>query len=454
MIAARRLGLLICGGLIAAVLAGCSRGEPAPQAPGVATVTVERLRENGLATTRSRLTVFFDGPVESREGRVPLASHFELRLLQADGTTRRVLVASARRSEQSRREVILEVDYLVTNGSTLVISRRLFDRKASGSIEATVSGGLEPAVAILASRALRPADPSFYDPPVAAEPDPLAEDATAMRERLQAHLGSRGVDAETLADALAIFDAIPERQVPSPKLRAALAGLVGTFAEPALADLLTGQNCTGLPAQRIAFEAPPGDERLFARVTYAASGARVVSIDPALRDERFELLMPLLAHEAVHCDRFDSKVEEVAATAFDTLLFLRLVAADPTLAREQTRLARELRFDALAMLNSGGTWPESIGVLRSPGVSAALPETNAPYPSFGELAAAAYPSVTELRSPTEPLAAAYMTALAAEAGADRGDPFDLRYLDALLGMAVELRELLAVIATFGLEPVE
>ncbi|MES4791649.1 MAG: hypothetical protein C4321_00485, partial [Chloroflexota bacterium] len=96
---------------------------------------MERVRENGLATTRTRLTVVFDGPVELRERRVPLASHFEVGLLQADGTSTRVLVPAAARSESSRREVLLDVDTLVTNGSTLLISRRLFDPQATGTID-------------------------------------------------------------------------------------------------------------------------------------------------------------------------------------------------------------------------------------------------------------------------------------------------------------------------------
>lgn len=447
-----RVGLLVCCGLLAAGVAGCSGGEPARGAPGVASVEVGRIRENGLATTRTRLTVVFDGPIELREGRVPLASHFEIRLLQADGTSTRVLVTAAARSESSRREVLIDVDTLITNGSTLLISRRLFDPRATGTIDVPIEGAFEPAVAVLASRPLAPADPAFFEQPETAAPDPFADDPAAMRERLRVHLNTRGVDGKTLNEALAIFDAIPEAQVPSPKLRAALAALVGTFAEPAIGDLLTNRNCTGLPALRIAFEQPPGGERLFARVTYAGSGARVVSIDPALGDDRFELLMPLLAHEALHCDRLDSKVEEVAATAFDTLLYLQLLAADPTLAEERTRLARELRIDALAMVNSGGTWPESVGVLRSPGVTAVLPGTNARFPSFGELAAAAYPSVTALRSPTEPLATAYVVLLSAEVAREVEDAFDLRYLDGLLGEAFSLRDLFAVITAFGLEP--
>jgi hypothetical protein len=66
----------------------------------------------------------------------------------------------------------------------------------------------------------------------------------------------------------------------------------------------------------------------------------------------------------------------------------------------------------------------------------------------------AYPTVTALQSPLEPLAAAYMAALAAETGAAAGDPFDLRYLDGLLAQALDGAALVAVIRAFGLVPAD
>ena len=190
-------------------------------------------------------------------------------------------------------------------------------------------------------------------------------DATVQREALEFHLNQRQVDPQTYLDALAIYDAMPVDIVTSPKLRAALAALTGTFAEPALESLLTGENCTGLPAARIAFETPPGGPELIARVTYLGTGARVISVNPFAEGERIEHLMPILAHEAVHCDGLDGRAEELAATAFDGLLYLNLVAAEPELARTKTRVARELNIDAVALINSGGLLPESIGVCPS-----------------------------------------------------------------------------------------
>ncbi len=451
---AARAALLFASWLVAAATAACTGEREERPPPEIADVRVERIREQGLATVRSRLTVTFAAPPEFADSRLPLASHFEIDLALATGGTRRLLVARAERSEMSRREILLEVDAVVSRGSVLKVARRAFSPGASGYLEVTIGEGLEPVEALLASAAVMPRDPDFFDPAEAREPDPAADDAAAMREVLRAHLVSRGSEAEDVADALGLYDAIPADTVPSPKIRAALAALTGTFAEGAIASLLTGDNCTGRPAARIDFQVPPGVERLLARVTYAPDGARVLSLHPDTRDDRFELLMPLLAHEAIHCDREDGRVEEIAATAFDTLLYLQLVAADPGLARERTRLARELRIGALALINSGGVYPETVGVLQSPGVANVLPGTNRSHGSFAEFVLQSYPAVSTTRSPTEQTAVLYAATLAAGNGMPLGDPFDLVYLDALLGRSFDARAMAAVIVAFGLEPAE
>lgn len=436
-----------------AIFGACGRTESTPPSE-IAAFEAERITENGLATLRTRVSVRFDRGFRAGESSLPLASHFEFEVPAAAGGTRRVLVALAKRSEMDRRVVELEVDALLPRGTRLIVQRRLFDPTARGTLEATLADGPEPAIVLLATQALTVSDAAFYD---AAEPPPAVaedDDPDALRRQLEQHLGLRGATPEDAADALQIFDAIPPETVPAAKLRAALAALTGTFAEPALASLFTPENCTGLPVANIDFRVPPGADQLLARVTYAGNGARVISIHPSLDGERFELLIPLLAHEAIHCDRQDGRLEEVAATAFDTLLYLHLLLADPSLAEAGGRLARELRVDALALINSGGVLPESIGLLRSPGVEAVLPETTAPYRSFAEFVAASYPGVTQVQSPPERLALEYGAVLAAAAGMPPGDPFDPVYLDELLGRSLDAGALFEVIAILGLEPFE
>lgn len=160
--------------------------------------------------------------------------------------------------------------------------------------------------------------------------------------------------------------------------------------------------------------------------------------------------MPILAHEAIHCDAEDSRSEEVAATAFDAFLYLQLAAAIPEIVNAGTRLSRELNVDAIALINSGRRLPESVGILPSPGVPRVLPDSTVPYASFAELVAAAYPGIDQPQSVSEPLAEAYVGRLATLAGMQPGQPFNVRYLDELLGRALDLPALGKAIDAFGL----
>lgn len=448
---ARRL-LLFGPALTLLVASACSGDSEPPAQPLVSSARAERDVINNEAARTSSVTVRFDRPFEWADSRIPLESHFEFEVPLAEGGTTRALVNAAEYSEERPRDLVLRVNRLIPDGSTLKISRRAFDSKADGDITAEVEGDLTPLAVLLATVPLVTGDGSFFDAPTVAEVDPADEDPEVMRGKLEQHLNQRGADPQTYQDALAFYDIIPSEIVPAPKLRAALAALVGTFAEPAIGNLLTDNNCTGQPVALIDFVEPPGELELIARVTFIGSGQRVVSVNPYAAGERFEHLMPILAHEAVHCDQREGRTEELQAAAFDTFLYLHLVAWDPELAQHRTRVARELNIGAIAMINSGARIPESVGVLQTPGFSQALPGTNAPFTAYGELIIAAYPQVTAFSAPTEPLAQTYADILAAVADMDEGDPTDIRYLDELLGRAMNPRVLLEAIAAFQLAP--
>jgi hypothetical protein len=177
----------------------------------------------------------------------------------------------------------------------------------------------------------------------------------------------------------------------------------------------------------------------------------VVSVSPRLEGEPLELLSALLAHEAIHCDRAGGIQEEIVATALDTLLYIQFLGINPALARHQSLLSKDLNIDAIAMINSGRRLPESIGVLPSPGVESAIPNTNAAAMSFAELIAAAYEG-QPLESESEPLAALYVATLAQSVGIGASDPWDLEYLDFVLGSFLHPSILLFAISTLGLEP--
>lgn len=407
---------------------------------------------DGQAQLTSVVKVQFDRDFKLAEGDLPLASNFELSVPLAEGGTERVLVQSAEVAPGTGRVIQLKVSTLIPQDAKLSIRRSLFQAKATGNIEAKVDSDLDKTLVVLASKALISSNEAFLGDPETAPVKPEDRDASAMRQALEAHMQARNTDPQTVQDALDLYDVIPPTIVTSPKLRAALAALTGTFAEPAIPSLLTASNCTGKPASKIAFQEPPGNPRLLAQVTHLGDGSRVVSINPFAEGERLEYLAPILAHEATHCDDEDGLVEEVAATAFDAFLYLQMLAVDPDLGSGRTRVAREVNFDAVAMINSGALLPESAGILPSIGVKQVLPGTNAPQASFAEFVAKAYAQLGSSASPTEPLANTYTAILAKAAGMPDGDAFDLRYLDEVVSRAMPAGVLFTAITALGLEP--
>lgn len=442
--------------LVAWMAFACSGGGEQGPAPSPVSASAEREVVDDAPRTSSVVRVTFDRPIELAPSKVPLASHFELRVPRLNpgaGTSERtVLVQSAKVLEDEPRTIELRVDVIVPDGATLRIARKAFVRDDEGTLEVRVESGFSAATAVLAAEALELQDGDIIGE---ANPPPVDEeerDPAAQRAALEAHLRARGVPAEVREQALAAFDAMPAEIVPSAKARAALAALTGTFAEGALGALLTPENCTQQPAARIVFQVPPDAPQLFARVTYTRTGARIVSLRPELEGERLEHLMPILAHEAIHCDRRGGRFEEVAATALDSFLYLELLAAFPELAEAGTPLARELNVDAIAMINSGRALPESVGVLRSPGVTRVLPGTTDQNPSFAELVASAYPTITENESPDEALAQEYIEAIAARTGAPVASAFNLLYLDELLARSISAETLARAIDALSLGP--
>ncbi len=449
-----RVPFLALAVLASTLAVSCGGGGSQPL-PAIREATAVRDTVDGNPLTTSTVRVRFNRPVTFLEKEIPLASRFELIIPDAASTTpnatKRVLVRSADFEKGSDRSVVLKVEVLISSGSEVRVPARAFRRKAEGDITVAVTSDLAPVQAFLASTALAISSNTILEGGRTQAPIPADRDAPAQRVALDQHLQLRGADDQVRQLALARFDAMPVSIVPSPKLRATLAALTGTFAEAAIESLLTPNNCTRKPAARIVFEDPPEAPQLFARVTHAADGARIVSVSPRLEGERMERLMSLLVHEAIHCDMDGSRTEEVAATAFDTLLYLLIATAIPEITRDGTSLTKDLNVDAIALINSGRALPESVGILGSPGVRRAVPGTNAPYASFAELVSAAYQGIPET-SPPEDLADAYAAVLAQVAGLPGGAAFNLAYLDRLIGSVVNPQVLLKAIDLFQLIP--
>ena len=449
-----RFALLAGALLLTAVLSACGGDSSGGAIPGIASAKSTRDVSDGAPGLTSTIVVRFDRPLEFAPRKVPLSSMFELSVPDiADETApaRRVFIEEATTAKDDTRTVTLSVKTLIPDGTELRVAKRAFQAKAEGDITTVVESDLAPLQALLASVELGLTRQETIAGNRTPIPTAADRDPAAVRELLRGHLRDRGASADGQATVIARYDAISVDLVPAPKARAALAGLMGTFAEPAIDWLLTSANCTGKPVRRIVFEQPPDNPGLFAQVTHASDGSRIVRISPALEGEPIERLIPILAHEAIHCDKEASKLEEIVATAFDTYLYILLASIRPEIVGGGTPLTKDFNVDVIAMINSGRSIPESIGVLPSPGVRQAIPGTTSPHGSFADLVAAAYEGVPD-RSPEEPLAQVYAARIASAAGAPAGPSFNLRYLDDLLGRSLDPRILTALIEALALAP--
>ena len=256
--------LIPLAAIVVSIASGCDGGGPPSSdssAPKVASAKATRDVIDGVAQLTTTIDVQMDRPFEVAADKVPLASQFELQVRDikrdANATTR-VLVNKADHAAGSRG-ISLSVNALIPDGATLAVAKKAFQAGATGQVQATVSSDLSLGAVLLATTPLTPADSAFFNDLPAAPVKPEDRDPAVQRSALQAHLQKRGSSETTTQAALARYDTMPAEIIPSPKVRAALAALTGTFAEPAIDSLLTNQNCTGKPAALVAIQPPPDD---------------------------------------------------------------------------------------------------------------------------------------------------------------------------------------------------
>ena len=446
---------VLAGVLVALALAfaaSCGGGEPPPAPVRALEATAERVYQDELPLASSVVRVRFNRAVEPTKLRA-LNAAFRLTLPEGSPLTGHSLEEMPVEGVEviSSRVVELSVGALIVSGSILHVSTEALSGP-DDEVTVVVTSEFTELGVVLAGGVLAFGDLSLVEQrppeaPVAADRDPVL-----VRAALEEHLDEREASAAVRETALFLYDGMDAEVIPSPKIRAALAALAGTFADAAVRSLLGPDNCTGQPASFIGFQEPPGDLDLVARITYDDEGGRVLSIRPDLEAAPFELLMPLLAHEAIHCDRADSLTEEIVASAIDVFLYIHLLISQPELARDTSPLARNFNIEALAMLNSGRAVPESLGILPSPHGREVLPESGVGYESFVDAIAAAYEDDVDATAPVEPVAQQYLDALAQAVGVPLGSAIDLNYVDLLLGRATTFEAISNLLELFDLAP--
>jgi hypothetical protein len=137
-------------------MVACSGSTNSP-VPKVSSAVAERDVAEGRAKLSSTIRVTLDRDFEIADTNLPFASLLEFKVPKAEGGEARVLVNTAERGQTNSRLITLHTSTLIPDGSTLMIQRKAFQRKANGTIDVEVTSDLDAPLVVLATRAFVPA---------------------------------------------------------------------------------------------------------------------------------------------------------------------------------------------------------------------------------------------------------------------------------------------------------
>ena len=216
---------------------------------------------------------------------------------------------------------------------------------------------MDPVVALLAAPPAVPRDPDLFTSGVRFGVPGIHPEGSAMtpatgpplpaasaREMVTDLVGQR--DPAAADRARARFDD-PEvaHRVPDPAVRAALALLTTTVAEPLADAFVAGDS----PVETITVTAMPGSGRTFGAVDGAGPGARALNDRYAAEDPM--VIAPSLAHHLGWCALGD-RYEEVLLHALLAMVHVQWTSVVPGVAHLGTELTRRQNSMALTLLDS------------------------------------------------------------------------------------------------------
>jgi hypothetical protein len=287
------------------------------------------------------------------------------------------------------RQVGLRFEYLFAISGFEMAPRKAARRVALGAILglcvcATGTAFARDASTVLSTRPFPPADlskqsthwyPNAPAMQTATGPGPSDEQAAAMLDAYFAGDPSNG------AAAHGVFDSAAARQkVPAPAARAALAGLEGTIGQPAIDYILNAQTPDGRPKVTGVVFADLAD-LVYAQSVASGDGQKEIRLNNDYTAANPFLFTSLLAHEALHQDeQSGSTFEELSATSFEGLIYMRQLVTHPELANAPTGLARFQNTAATLRLNSGQG--ATLGLYSSNGGQPILPGSNSNATSY------------------------------------------------------------------------
>lgn len=231
----------------------------------------------------------------------------------------------------------------------------------------------------LARRAFRPTDlslfPKYVDPAgnngATAGTDVPAATVTGNFTSFMRRKRDAGLITEAQRQqAVDLYNnATVQSIVPNANLRAALASLVGTVGEPAIASIINGQNSTGKPWTVVDFssEARPGAVVAESLINPDTGRVRML-FKVEYRGEPFQALAGYLAHETMHIESNMSagQQEEICTNIVENLVYAHHVLGFRGWIFSQTQLTQQGNAELLAMLNSGSKVFPRVGVSSAP----------------------------------------------------------------------------------------
>ena len=173
-------------------------------------------------------------------------------------------------------------------------------------------------------------------------------------------------DEASQSAARAVFDdASAKSKIPNPSLRAALAGLKGTAAAPAIDYILNAELAGSVPkVKEVRFAHCNGEEAALSvcsstgiaqvrGIEVAQGHQTVILFNSQYQAENPFLFVSPLAHEVLHEDASVRNYEEATNHSLQHLVYLRQLARHGNLARLRTQLSRIFNTLGLMRFNSG-----------------------------------------------------------------------------------------------------
>ncbi len=183
-------------------------------------------------------------------------------------------------------------------------------------------------------------------------------------------------DTAAQADALRIYGSdVARNKVPSPTLRAAVTGLKGTFAEPAIDFLLSDR------VSKIVFDYAHENQSLVEFYhRWATANVRNGKLEYFLQPENSGtypfIFTAILAHEALHEDNRVAGAEEMIAKAVENWMIIQIASRHPDI-MQTDKLSRRLISGAMILYNSGTG--AHVGGLYQTNRDALIPPNSAHY---------------------------------------------------------------------------